>query len=209
MSNCKSQGYDFNSYLNNFGQGEIPIYVNDNQAFSELFCQAFDTLSQTKTPRPIPEYLVAKYICIKQFCDPDGGYFRYDYGIKVDFDSGFRSVLISKLQFEGDNEWDFDLRELLLINYNSIGDICSRQYLTKDNDRWKSQLTITNEGINVLQIKIIEPIIDQYHHDLQCEFWRTSYQITKQGSINTVFTSSVSSGIVFWDKLKEEYVLKE
>lgn len=209
ICNCKAQAPEFKAYLNNFGQSKIPLLINDRQSSSAVFCQSYDTLFRVNITKSIPENIVAKYICTEEFCNPDGGYFRYDYGVKVDFKSAFTMVLVSKLQYEGDIEWDFDLRETLLITYNNEGAVLSHQSLAKDNDRWKSSIEITEEEISVRQIKITEPKIDQYHHDLHCEFWTTTYQITNDGIIKTINTSSVSSGIVIWDKNIEDYKLKE
>ena len=209
LSYCKAQDTEFKMYLNNFGQRGTPLLVNDRQSSSAVFCQAYDTLLRVKTIKPIQENIVAKYICRNGFCNPDGGYFRYDYGVKVDLSSDFILVVVSKLQYEGDSEWDFDLRETILITYNNNGEILSRLSLTKDNDRWKSSLKITKQGITVRQIKITEPKIDQYHRDLHCEYWTTTYQITTDGIIKPIDTSPVSTGIVIWDKINEEYILKE
>jgi hypothetical protein len=209
LYNCKAQAPEFKGYLSNFGQSEIPLLINDRPSSSAVFCQVYDTLSRVKTTKSIPENLVAKYICTNEFCNSNGGYFRYDYGVKVDFSSEFLTVLVSKLQYEGDTEWDFDLRETLFITYNNKGEVLSHQSIAKDNDRWKSSLEITKELISVRQIKITEPKIDQYHHDLHCEFWTTTYQITNHGIIKTINTSSVSSGIVIWDNSIKDYKLKE
>lgn len=208
MSNCKAQDPAFKIYLNNFGLSGTPLLVNDKQSSYAVFCQRQDTLLGMM-PKVIPENIVAKYICTNGFCNPDGGYFRYDYGVKVDLSSDFILVLVSKLQYEGDSEWDFDLGETILITYNNKGEILSRLSLTKDNDRWKSSLKITKQGITVRQIIITEPKIDQYHRDLHCEYWTTTYQITTDGIIKPIDTSPVSTGIVIWDKINEEYVLKE
>lgn len=149
LSNCKAQNPHFKMYLNNFGQSETPLLVNNKQSSSAVFCQAYDTLSRIKATKPIQENIVAKYICTNEFCNPNGGYFRYDYGVKVDLSSDFILVLVSKLQYEGDSEWDLNLRETILFTYNNKGEILSRLSLTKDNDRWKSSLKITKQGITV------------------------------------------------------------
>ncbi|SKB67251.1 hypothetical protein [Macellibacteroides fermentans] len=209
LSYCKAQDTEFKMYLNNFGQRGTPLLVNDRQSSSAVFCQAYDTLLRVKTIKPIQENIVAKYICTNGFCNPDGGYFRYDYGVKVDLSSDFILVVVSKLQYEGDSEWDFDLGETILITYNNKGGILSRLSLAKDNDRWKSSLKIAKERVTVRQIKITEPKIDQYHRDLRCEYWTTTYQITTDGIIKPIDKSSVSTGIVIWDKINEEYILKE
>jgi len=208
MNNCKAQSPEFKTYLNNFGQSNLPIKITDTKSCNAIFDQRTDSI-WGKTYKEIPENIVAKYICTNGFCNPNGGYFRYDYGVKIDFSKEFSTVLVSKLQYEGDTEWNFDLGETLLITYNNNGEILSRLSLTKDNDRWKSSLEITKEGITVRQIKVTEPKMDQYHHDLRCEFWTTTYQITNDGKIKSINTSSVSTGIVIWDKSAEEYRLKE
>lgn len=209
LSYCKAQDTEFKMYLNNFGQRGTPLLVNDRQSSSAVFCQAYDTLLRVKTIKPIQENIVAKYICTNGFCNPDGGYFRYDYGVKVDLSSDFILVVVSKLQYEGDSEWDFDLGETILITYNNKGGILSRLSLAKDNDRWKSSLKIAKEGVTVRQIKITEPKIDQYHRDLRCEYCTTTYQITTDGIIKPIDKSLLSTGIVIWDKINEEYILKE
>ena len=70
-------------------------------------------------------------------------------------------------------------------------------------------MKIAKERVTVRQIKITEPKIDQYHRDLRCEYWTTTYQITTDGIIKPIDKSSVSTGIVIWDKINEEYILKE
>lgn len=208
MTNCKAQDPGFSIYLSNFGQSKLPLLINDRQSSYAVFCQRPDTTLGIM-PKVIPENEVVRFVCANGFCNPHGGYFRYDYGVKLDLSEAYTTVLVSKLQYEGDTEWDFDLGETLLITYNSKGEILSRLSLAKDNDRWKSSLKITKEGITVRQIKVTEPKIDQYHRDLHCEFWTATYQITDDGIIKPVDTSPVSIGIVIWDKSTEEYKLKE
>ncbi|GAK38239.1 hypothetical protein SDC9_69531 [bioreactor metagenome] len=208
LTNCKAQNSDFKSYLDNFGITNIPLVIRDCQSYHSVFNQRYDSIFH-ETYKEIPENLVTKYIFTNGFCNSDSGYFRYDYGVKIALSSDFISVLVSKLQYEGDSEWNFDLGETLLITYNNKGKILSRLSLTKDNDRWQSCLKITKQGITVRQIKITEPKIDQYHRDLRCEYWTTTYQIATDGIIKTIDTSPVSIGIVIWDKVNEEYILKE
>jgi len=208
MTNCKAQVPDFKTYLNNFGQGKLPLSIVDRQSSYAVLCQKHDTLLGMM-PKVISEKSVAKYICVNGFCNPDGGYFRYDYGVKIDLSNVYITVLISKLKYEGETEWDFDLGETLLITYNNKGEILSRQSLTKDNDRWQSSLEITKEGIMVRQIKVTEPKIDQYHRDLHCEYWTTGYKVTGDGIIQPTGTSPVSTGILIWDKGIDDYKLKE
>lgn len=206
-NNCKAQEPEFKTYLSNFGQYELPLIINDIQSSSAVFCQAYDSVFRFKKNRSISEKLVKKYICTNGFCNPDGGYFRYDYGVKIDFNKGYSTVLVLKLQYEGKTEWDFDLGEILLLIYNNRGEILSRQSLTKDNDRWKSSLKITKEGIVVQQIKITELKITK-GKELSCEVWTTEYQLTNDGKIKVAKTSPISKKKVFWDKTIEDYKLK-
>ncbi len=208
LTNCKAQDSDFNSYLGNFGNTNLPLVIRDRQSYHSVFNQRYDSILH-ETYKEIPEGLAAKYICTKGFCNPDAGLFSYSYGVKIDYGQDFLIVLVNKFRYEGDTEWNFDLGEILLITYNNKGEILSRLSLTKDNDRWKSSLKITKQGITVRQIKITEPKIDQYHRDLHCEYWTTTYQITTDGIIKPIETSPVSTGIVIWDKSNEEYFLAE
>ena len=210
MTNCKAQDPEFKTYLSNFGESRTPILIDDSQPISDfIFFQAYDSLLGLKTYKIIPQKFVEKFICADNFCNSNAGYFRYDYGIKVDFNKAYTTVLVRKFQDEGQPEWSFDLYETLLITYNRKGEILSRLSLTKDNDRWKSSLEITKEGITVKQIKVIEPKIDQYHRDLHCEYWTTTYQITNDGIIKTITTSPIANGLVIWDKNVEDYKLKQ
>jgi len=208
LTNCNAQDLEFKTYLSNFGQGKLPLSIFDRQSSYAVLCQRNDTLLGMM-PKVISEKSVEKYICTGGFCNANGGYFRYDYGVKIDLSGAYTTVIVSKLQYEGQTEWDFDLGEILLLTYNNKGEILSRQSLTKDNVRWKSSLKISKNGITVRQIKITESKIDQYHNDLHCEFWTTTYQISNDGIIKTINTSSVASGIVIWDKNIEDYMLKE
>jgi hypothetical protein len=159
-------------------------------------------------PKIISEEFAEKFICTGGFCNSDGGYFRYDYGVKIDLSQEYSTILVSKLQYEGKTEWDYDLAEILLLTYNNKGEIVSRQSLTKDNDRWKSSLAITQEGIFVRQIKITEQKMNK-KDELICEVWTTEYQITKDGVIKVTNICSVISGKVIWDKGMGDYKLKE
>ena len=131
LTNCKAQNSDFKSYLDNFGITNIPLVIRDCQSYHSVFNQRYDSIFH-ETYKEIPENLVTKYIFTNGFCNSDSGYFRYDYGVKIALSSDFISVLVSKLQYEGDSEWNFDLGETLLITYNNKGKILSRLSLTKD-----------------------------------------------------------------------------
>lgn len=203
---CKAQDSEFKAYLTNFSQSKLPISIFDRQSSSAIFCQRHNTLSGMM-PKIIPEKFAKKFICTGSFCNPDGGYFRYDYGVKIDLNKGYSTVLVSKLQYEGKTEWDFDLGEILLLIYNNRGEILSRQSLTKDNDRWKSNLKITKEGIVVRQIKITELKMTK-GKELSCEVWTTEYQLTNDGKIKVTKASPISKKKVVWDKTIEDYKLK-
>lgn len=204
---CNAQNTEFSSYMSNFGQTKLPVLIVDRQSRYLIFDQRYDSIFG-KTYKMISEKLVEKFICKGDFCISHAGYFRYDYGVRLDFCQKYSAVLVSKLQYEGKTEWDFDLAEILLLIYNNNGEILSRQSLTKDNDRWKSRVKITKEGISVMQIKITEPEMNKVK-GLHCEVWTTEYQIAEDGVIKIIGTSPVATGIVIWNESIEDYKLKE
>lgn len=206
LSHSKAQDSEFRSYLGNFGNKNLPIEIHDAQSAGAVFNQRYDSIFH-ETTKHISANLVAKFICNNHFCNSDGRYFVYSYGVKIGYGQDFSAVLVNKFQYEGNTEWNFDLSEILLWIYNNKGEILSRQSLTKDNDRWMSALKITKEGITVRQIKVTEPKIDQYHRDLHCEYWTNTYQVTTDGIIKFIDKSPTSTGILIWNNVIEDYVL--
>ena len=207
LFNCNAQNSVFNSYLTNFGQSILPISIFDRQSSYTIFCQHHDSILGLM-PKIIPKYSVEKFICKDGFCNSDERYFRYDYGVKLDFSKDFISVLVSKFQFEGKKEWDFDLTEIILLTYNNEGKIISRQVLCQDNDRWKSKVKIWKDSISIQQIKIIEPKMNKTK-ELSCEIYTITYKILKEGLIKITYKSPITFGKVIWNKSIEDYKLTE
>jgi hypothetical protein len=203
LTNCNAQDSGFKSYLSEFGQSKLPLLIFNNQSSYRVFCQRHDTLLGMM-PKVISEKFVEKYICTNGFCNYDVCHFRYDYGVSIDYGKEYSTVLVSKLQYEGKTEWDFDLVEDILITYNQKGEVLSRKYLTKDNDRWKSELIMTKDSINVCQIKITDPKFSKTSK-LQCTFWTTKYQINNDGFIETINMSPVKNGFVIWDENIQDF----
>lgn len=195
---CKAQDKDFYQFVNNFGSIELPISSSDHDKWNMVLNQSFDKI-QGRMPKSISEKYVTKFICTGGFCNPDGGYYRYDYCVKIPISNNFYSVLISKLKYEGDSDWDFDLAEILLISYTKSGKILSRKSLTKDNSlRWQSNLTITKDKVIVQQIKNTAPKVS-LEKIMPCEVWTTEYQISSSGNIEVKNVSPKKNGKIKWD----------
>ena len=99
---CKAQNSDFNQYICNFGNKELPLLLSPNAESWNIFNQGYDKL-QGKTYKSISEGIVEKYICSDEFCNPDNGYYRYDYGVKINVSNDFYTVLVRKIKYEGDS----------------------------------------------------------------------------------------------------------
>jgi len=199
---CKAQDVDFNQYLNNFGCVELPILSSDTETWKMIFNQGNDNI-HGRTYKSISEKYVKKYIC------PDGNfnsnmkhYVRYDYGVRIDISNDFYTTLLSKLQYEGNSEWDYDLTEDLLVTYTKSGKILSCKSLTKDNgDRWQSTLTITKGKIIAQQIKVTAAEVS-LEKTMPCELWTTEYQVSGTGLIEVKNVSPKENRKIKWnDKL--------
>jgi len=172
--------------------------MTDVESYNAIFDIHNDSI-RGMTYKVIPENFVESFICKDSFCDSNGGYFRYDYGVFLYTNKDFMTVLVSKLQYEGSTEWDYGLSEIIVISYDNSGEILSRKSITKDNDRWKSSLTITQDGIYVKQIRITDSKINK-KNKLRCEVYTTEYKITGDGSIRKINSSPVYNSNVVWDE---------
>ena len=204
---CKAQNKDFSQFINNFGNTDLPISKLDNNKWNKVIYQKFDNDLKRMMPKSIPEKYVAKFICTGGFCNPDGGYYEYDYCIKIPITDDFYTLLIRKCKDEGDSDWNFDLTEILLITYSKSGKILSRKSLSKDNGvRWQSNLTITKEKILVQQIKNTAPKVS-LEKIMPCEVWTTEYQISGTGIIEVKNVSPKENAKIKWDDKLLKYEL--
>lgn len=203
---CSAQKANFKSYLSNFCNSEFPIVMTDVDSYSAIFDMHNDSI-RGKTYKVIPKNYVENFICKDGFCDSNGGYFRYDYGVFLCTSKDFMTVLVSKLQYEGSTEWDYDLSEMIVISYDKNGEILSRKSITKDNDRWKSILKINQDGIYVKQIKITDSILNK-KNKLNCEVYTSEYKISDNGSIIMINSSPVYNSKVVWDEKVNGFILE-
>jgi hypothetical protein len=204
---CKAQDIDFNQYLNNFGNVNLPILSSDTETWKMVFNQEYDNI-HGRTYKSVSEKYVKKYICTDgNFNSNMKYYIRYDYGVKIDISNNFYTVLLSKLQYEGNSEWDYDLTEDLLITYTKSGKMLSTKSLTKDNgDRWQSNLTIKKDKVIVQQIKntALKVSLEKI---MPCEVWSTEYQISDTGIIGVKNTILKKIGKIKWNKKLLKYEL--
>lgn len=203
---CFGQDDQFKNYIDGFGKSNLPILLNSNQTFNSIFNQRYDSIFK-ETYKEIPLSYVNKYICNEGFCKADPGYFRYDYGVSLSLFPDVITVIVRKQQYEGNDEYEFDLAEILVLNYTQDGMTISKRAITRDNDRWKSRVEILTDKIFVQQIKIIEPDINK-SPDLSCEIKKIEFKITKNGNIELLKEELIKNGFVTWDKTIEDYILK-
>ena len=118
---CSAQNANFKSYLSNFCHSEFPIVMTDVESYNAIFDIHNDSI-RGMTYKVIPENFVESFICKDSFCDSNGGYFRYDYGVFLYTNKDFMTVLVSKLQYEGSTEWDYGLSEIIVISSADLSD---------------------------------------------------------------------------------------
>jgi len=202
---CKAQNKDFSQFINNFGNIELPVSSSEHDKWNMILNQSFDRI-QGRMPKSIPEKYIKNFICIGSFCNPNSGYYRYDYCVKIPTNNNFYSVLVSKLKYEGDSEWDYDLGEVLLITYTKTGEILSRKSLSKDNDRWQSSISLEKDKILVQQIKnTAEKII--LEKIMPCEIWTTEYQMSSTGIIEIKNVTPKENRKIKWNDKLMKYEL--
>ncbi len=203
---CKAQNKDFSQFINNFGTVELPVFGSEYNKWNMILNQSFDKV-QGRMPKSIPEKYVTTFICTGGFCNPNRGYYRYDYCVKISINTNFYTVLISELKYEGDSEWDFDLAETLLITYTKSGKILSRKSLSKDNgERWQSSISLTKDKIIVQQIKNTASKVS-LEKIMPCKVWTTEYQISDTGIIEIKNVSPKENGKIKWDDKILKYEL--
>lgn len=194
---CKAQNKDFNAYLSNYNYVELPLKV-DRKTYNNLFYSHGNY-------NEISESWLKEFVCkdsLKYKIDPTE--FRYDFGVRFNTNNGYIAVLIHKQKYEGESVYDFDLSETILTIYSNSGEILSQKVIGKDNDGWISNIDISNNEINVQQLKVLE----FNKPELTCEIEEKKYSVNKNGVIVLDDTNFIKKGIVYWDKQLENFVLK-
>jgi len=194
---CKAQNTDFNTYLSNFKNVELPLKV-DRKTYNNTFYYS-NGYSE------ISENWLKRYVCIDTLiCLINPIEYRYDFGVKFNVNDKYNAVLIHKQKYEGDSVYDFDLSEIILTIYTEDGSIISQKIIGKDNDGWISNIDIKKNKIITEQIKILE----FNKVESNCEIELKEYVIDNDGVIKNILTNSKRKGIVYWDNEAENFIIK-
>lgn len=194
---CKAQNQEFNDYLASFKNLELPIKI-DRKTYSSIFYQDGNY-------KEIPETWLKKFVSKDSLIYPiDPTEFRYDFGVRYNTNHDHIAVLVHKQKYEGTTVYDFDLSEVVLIIYSYNGEVLSQKIIGQDNDGWISNTNISEDKISVQQIKILE----FNKTELACEIEEKEYLVNVDGIIILTETKPIKSGIVYWDKQLENFVLK-
>ena len=197
IQNCNAQTPEFITYLSNFTSIELP-YTIDAKTYTTSFYSG-------NNYREISEYLLKKYLCIDSVNYPiNPSEYRYDYGVKYVMGDN-PVVLIHRQKYEGRTMYDFDLSEIILVVYSSVGELLSSQSICKDNDVWISSMHISNEKIKVQQIKLLEV----NKPEMNCEIETKEYYVAPNGEINELCYEPTRNGIVIWSEQEESFILKK
>jgi hypothetical protein len=201
LLSCKGQNQEFNDYISNFQEFELPFIIDD------VINPQYRLISSEDNE--IPVNYIKKYICTDSIhCDYDQSKYRYTYGFK--FKSKYTFVFLLKLKDKGKTCYDFDLLETLLIVYSKDGKIIDEKSIAKDNNCWQSSIWITDDSIKVQQIKVVELAdFDDMNKELDCEIETKIYQIGDDGYINLMKTEPIKKGVLIWDKNIDNVILKQ
>lgn len=199
---CQQAKTHFKQYLHEFGHGNLPILLQDTKSYNEVFNQVYDE-DFGWTFKSIPQNFVDSFVCFGGYCNSEPGYYRYDYGVKFNTYSN-NAVVLRKIQYEGETEYDFDLVEIILVIYSENGKIIDRLILGKGNDRWQRLLTINEDKINLEQLKITDPNINA--EILQCELEISTFLINPNGKVSRSKHEVFKEKKARWDKRLQKYV---
>jgi hypothetical protein len=201
LLSCKGQNQEFNDYISNFQEFELPFIIDDVSNPQYRLISSEDN--------EIPVNYIKKYICKDSIhCDYDQSKYRYTYGFK--FKSKYTFVFLLKLKYKGKTCYDFDLLETLLIVYSKDGKIIDEKSIAKDNNCWQSSIWVTDDSIKVQQIKVIELAdFNDMNKELDCEIETKIYQIGDDGYINLIKTEPIKKGELIWDKNIDNVILKQ
>jgi hypothetical protein len=155
--------------------------------------------------KKIPEVYIKEFICKDPSnCKIDVTNYGYDYGIRFNISPEFLSILFLKQKYEGKQDCDFDLSEIIMVTYTKQGKIISMQSIGKNNDCWLSTIKITSGKISVQQIKVLE----FNKSEMNCEIETKEYKVNQDGIIENTLMSPIKKGIVIMDKQTEDFILK-
>lgn len=192
---CSGRTQEFSTYISHFEEIVTPLTL-DRKSYNSLF------FSNNKGE--IQENWIQKFICMDTLnCEKNPEFYQYRYGAKYNKGAYFIAVLY-KQTYEGKTIYDFDLSEVILISYSLRGEILSSIPISKDNDAWISEIELSENCIQVKQIKILE--FDK--PEMNCEIEVVDYQFGSNGEINKLRRSPIKNGIVIWDKQIEDFRLK-
>ncbi|MFR0836367.1 MAG: hypothetical protein ACLSC9_04280 [Barnesiella sp.] len=183
---CCGQNKDFNDYISNFQRVSIPLKINSDN-FLELFPG-----SVWNKQYNINEKYIKDFIC----CDDSINAYKfvmsdygYGYGIRWETDN-FYIVILRMQRDKGDDAFNFDRLDLILVVYNKFGKYIDRKIISKNNEVWFSNIFVKEkESIYVQQAMMnirstslidINTVYDATVQDI-------SYEILESGIIKEKF----------------------
>lgn len=202
---CHGQNRDFDDYISKFKNVSVPFDINQKN-LKELFPG-----SVWNPPFSIDEESVKKYIykddpSAFRFLASDYG---YGYGVKWEID-GYYIVILRMQRDQGDDAFNFDRLDLMLVVYDKSGSYIDRKIISKDSEVWFSAICVKEKRdifvrqamMNIKSTSLIDPSV-VYDATVQT----ISYKIQKMGHIVEKFIDE-QIGQLVWDSYINNFVLR-
>jgi hypothetical protein len=202
---CCGQNKDFEDYISKFKEVTVPFEINQTN-FQEQFPG-----SVWNNPYNIDEKYVRKFI----YCNDSSAYrfitsdYGYGYGIKWKTDN-YHIVIIRMQRDQGDNAFNFDRLDLMLVIYDKLGRYIDRKIISHDSEVWFSHVYVnTQESIFVRQamMNIKSTSLIDINQVYKATIQDISYEILKSGSIDEKFIDELT-GLLIWNEEINNFSLK-
>ncbi|MDR1631801.1 MAG: hypothetical protein LBR97_02795 [Dysgonamonadaceae bacterium] len=203
---CCGQNKDFDDYISKFKEVTVPFEINQAN-FQEQFPG-----NVWNDPYMIDEKYVRKFV----YCnDPAPAHrfmmadYGYGYGIKWETED-YHIVILRMQRDQGDDPFNFDRLDLMLVVYDKLGRYIDRKIISHDNEMWFSHVRVnTQESIFVRQammnLKSTELIdINKVYTAMIQDI---SYEILEYGTIDEIFIDDLT-GQLIWNKENNKFSLE-
>lgn len=202
---CHGQNRDFDDYISKFKTVTVPFVINQKN-FIELFPGSI-----WNPPFSIDEESVKKYI----YKDDSSGYrflasdYGFGYGVKWETDD-FHIVILRMKRDHGDNPFNFDRLDLMLVVYDKLGKYIDRKFISKDSESWFSVVCVKEKRDILVQQAMLNlnatSLIDiNLVYDASVQI--ISYKISEMGIIDEKIIDE-RVGKLVWDSSINNFVLK-
>ncbi|MDR1763927.1 MAG: hypothetical protein LBR64_08270, partial [Dysgonamonadaceae bacterium] len=134
---CWGQSNEFNDYLSKFRAIEIPLEINQAN-FHEQFPGSVWNKPVSIDEKYVKDFIFDEDSTVSRFITPDYG---YGYGMKWET-CKYHIVIVMIQRNQGDNIFNFDRLDLMLILYDRDGVRLDRKIISRNNEVWFSNISV-------------------------------------------------------------------